>query len=222
MIIGSMTKQLSIGGVQVVRLMEECFKQVYQTPFQHFSTGCLTFTFLAMGRTSTAYIIVLVSRTADARPGAVLTKMTVKPFQTFTKQSHIRRMMHLAFVTGGISHTYMLVIQVGTPVFHKYRLKGFNIWFLGKLLTDDTDNLIIGDRIGKINHDAVEKQEVDIGVEVFYQVRSDNPVRISGSSGNLPDGGKTVLSTQGESFEPTSAARDDNGKSEWMCLSLLQ
>ena len=153
---------------------------------------------------------------------AVLTKMTVKPFQTFTKQSHIRRMMHLAFVTGGISHTYMLVIQVGTPVFHKYRLKGFNIWFLGKLLTDDTDNLIIGDRMRKINHDAVEKQEVDIGVEVFYQVRSDNPVRISGSSGNLPDGGKTVLSTQGESFEPTSAARDDNGKSEWMCLSLLQ
>lgn len=52
-IIGSMTKQLSIGGVQVVRLMEECFKQVYQTPFQHFGTGCLTFTFLAMGRTST-------------------------------------------------------------------------------------------------------------------------------------------------------------------------
>lgn len=75
------------------------------------------------------------------------------------------------------------VIQVGTPVFSKYRLKGFNIWFLGKLLTDDTDNLIIGDRMGKINHDAVEKQEVDIDVEVFYQVRSDNPVRISGSSG---------------------------------------
>ena len=85
-------------------------------------------------------------------------------------------MTHLAFVTGGIGHTYMLVIQVGTPVFRKYRLKEFNIWFLGKLLTDDTDNLIIGDRIGKINHDAVEKQEVDIGVEVFYQVRSDNPV----------------------------------------------
>lgn len=35
--------------------------------------------------------------------------------------------MHVASVTGSISQTYMQIIQIGTPMFGKYNLKGVNI-----------------------------------------------------------------------------------------------
>lgn len=55
-------------------------------------------------------------------------------------------------------------------MFGKHNLKGINIQFTDKFLTDGTYNLIIGYRTGKSNQNTAEQLEVDIPVEMFRQV----------------------------------------------------
>lgn len=79
-------------------------------------------------------------------------------------------MGYVAFVTGYIGQTYIQIAQIETPMFGKHNLKGINIQFTDKFLTDGTYNLIIGYRTGKSNQNTAEQLEVDIPVEMFRQV----------------------------------------------------
>jgi hypothetical protein len=77
---------------------------------------------------------------------------------------------YVTFVTGDIGQTYIQIAQIRIPMFGKHNLKGINIQFTGKFLTDGTYNLIIDYQTGKSNQNTAEQLEVDIPVEMFRQV----------------------------------------------------
>ena len=65
-----------------------------------------------------------------------------RAFDTFSKELHVRRKMHVAFITCSISHIHVKVLKIRFPVWGKHFLKGINVKCY--FITDSTDNLVVG------------------------------------------------------------------------------
>lgn len=83
------------------------------------------------------------SRDNEAKPVTIRTEVTVKSAYAFSKQFQPCRMVYVISVTGGIGHTYVQIIKVGTLMSDKYTLEGGNSQLLRNLLTDSSYNSMV-------------------------------------------------------------------------------
>lgn len=150
-------------------LYDEFFQKSDRTTFQHSCPWSLPLSFLVIGQIGCRNIRIFVTGRPYTELSAMHVDMPVEPSDAFSKEFHVRRKTHMTFMTCGIGYTYVKVLKISLPVWDKNILKGANAKKGWNFITDSTDYLVGGYRVGGIYHDTSEQLIVYVFVKMFYQ-----------------------------------------------------
>ena len=169
-----------------IPLYEEFFKKPDHTALEHPCPWNLPFSFLAVGQIRRFHIRIFVARTPYAKLPAMLTDMSVKPFNAFPKKFHVRRKTHMALIACGIAHAHVKVLKIRFPVWGQHFLEEFNVKTGCHLIADGTDYLVVGYGEGRVYHDSAEHLIVYVAVQMFHQLSvGESGVGFQDHEGNL-------------------------------------
>ena len=150
--------------------MEDEFGEKFQKSSLEFLRGCAgVLALFGVHKSGLGHIIILAPWHTFRQMLALGNKQVMQPLATLPKKFDICRKAEVAFVTGRIRQTQILVIKIVFPFSVQYMLKAVYVKKWGKTITDGTYNLPILDRVGGVYQYTTEHLHVDASVEHLYQ-----------------------------------------------------